>query len=278
MKQLPSVKNLVKESWDLFKKSITVFLVFQLLFPVLALIAVGVPAGILGFLTYKTPAVLVIIILLAVIALIVLFTASTNALIIALGSEKKEKFGDYFRKGWPLVLPVIGVGFLVGLLTIGSFFLFVIPAIIVGFYLMFWSYEVILHHERVGNALRNSATIFSQHAWEIVGRILLAIGATYGIVLLITAFGQDNGATAVLVQIVNTIMGWYMLAYSMVLYKQVRSATNFEKQSKIGWIYGVSIAGWILLFIGLGAVAQFAGTMEKSIPKKLEAPAATLRN
>lgn len=282
MKDFTPIPALFSEAWILFKKSVVslffltlfTFAIYFLLFiaGAVAMVVVAGGAGIFKLLSGDTSAVASLltptVLLTAGILLLVFFLASfviglaVNAATILFVSGQGGSFGSTVKKGFGLVGALFIVSLLTGLLTWGSFFVFLIPGFIVAFFFSFVAYEVILAGKRGTEALRGSVQIIGQNFIDVVVRAL-----TYFFMYICIAFILPNLLRRIdpsvqplvsgLSFFVNMFLGWYGVAFSVALYNQAKAHTDTTKKTSLAWIVVLSIVGWILAVLLMIGVINF---------------------
>lgn len=277
-KSLPSISSLFKESWVTFKGSVlNLFILYLISFGVFAVITIvglliTIPLG--AFSVFSaiqentlTPAfftslgVMGIVILIFIIIFIIVSLALNAAMIMVVANYKsKPSSWAMFKKGFSYVLPLILASIITGFLIYGGFFLFVIPGIVFGIALSFTYYEIVLNKKPVLSAMRRSMGIVFANFWGILGRMLLFMVVVFAIVLIpqiIIGASGDEGIAAgfgFLSFIIQTLIGWYAVAYSLTLYKQAEAAAPDGKTSKLLLPTILAVVGWILGVILIGAI------------------------
>ncbi len=276
----PPIKTLFTDSWIVFKKSLlNVFLIglintglFIALLIILGLtFATTGIFNLLGSSQFDSAAVLTklfnpvssIIFLLVLVGYMIFQIAIQAAIILAVGqADKNEGVGVLIKRGFSLIIPLFLTSFIVGFLSWGGLMLFVIPAIIFGILFSFVSYEVILNGKKYLEAIKTSVQIVSQHFGDVFVRMLMFFLGTILVTMLIPGFirlfePKDAQVMSSLVSsILNAVLGWYGLSYSVTLYRQARVLTDFEKKSSLVWIFAVAIIGWVVgVFILLGTAS-----------------------
>lgn len=172
---------------------------------------------------------------------------------------------------------------LVAFLTIGGLFVFVIPGVLISIFLVFSSYEVVLNGQKTSQALKNSATIIGQNFGELFLRYIVLIAATTGISIF---FGILQGLTekvaglsgliGLFSMLLQIVLSGYLIVYLYSMYKEARVLTDFNRPSKLTWMWIISIIGWIIGFFMIMAVSAGiaalvnSGQLEKYINEELK--------
>jgi len=308
MKEFPSVKTLFTDAWLLFKKS-ALSLFFLTLFSVAIYLLVGIVtvasifvfAGGAGFmkafssgspdawLSLLTPSLFVfaaIYIVLFVLIFTVLGTALRAATVLFVAeADRPSTFGAIIKRSFSYVGPLFATELIVGLLVFGSFFVFFFPALLLAFFFSFVAYEVILGGKKGTEALKGSVQIVSQNFGEIVVRAVVYFLFYVAVAFIIRAvLRKISGDVAPIIGtvsfVVNALLGWYGLAYSVSLYKQAEAHTDRAKKASLVWMVIVSVIGWTLLvFAIVGTISLLSSPkVQESIRDAVNKKASTYTN
>lgn len=279
----PSISQLFKDSWQTFIHSL-LQLFFLSIIGILIYLALAVLAilifilsgagsyllknGLQGIATnlpaaFSGPNFTTLIIVLVVLAVIfglisaVVSAVLQIAIIIIVDNQGKAPLGNTLRRSLGLVIPFFLVGLLTFFLIFGAVFLLILPVLLFYFLLAFVQFEVILNNQRWTAAIKRSVTIVSKHFGAILIRLILLILIYIGyliIVNLLRRIGPDVAAlVSILSFIINLLLGWFSLAYTITLYKQARTGLEQEPGKGIAWMWAIAIIGW-LIAIGLGFI------------------------
>ncbi|MBI4058992.1 hypothetical protein HY404_02000 [Candidatus Microgenomates bacterium] len=278
---LPSIGALFTESWDVFAKSslklfiltiISLIVTFIVLIPfiiifidTLGLSLANLKEGGLSGISMMPPIWPVLIISL-VIYFMVITAVFQIASILTVDSKGELALVSAISKSFRLVIPLFLVNLLLLFINLGGLFLLILPAILFMFLFYFAAYEVVLNNQRWTGALRRSLLIFEKHGGEILIRVLIIFLVTVGIVLIL------NRIAPVLSMLVNILLGWYALAYSVTLYKQASQGLENEKGASLMWVWIIAVLGWILailffsLIIGIISQAVRIKSLQQEMP------------
>lgn len=298
---LPPMNVLFRDSLKLLKKNFLSLLVLTIIggvgFGLLVVIFLAglIPIGIFSFLQANShtalstvSAIQPITIILAtflIFFLIVGFFIVGDCLQVAFilvlnGKEDMFEFGSILKKSIRLIIPAGIILLLISFIVTGGFFLFVVPGIVFSLLLSFALYEVVIEQKRGNAALRASVYIVSSYFWPIVVRlvflwILMFLIMSLLPVVLTQLFPKQQLIVSSVFQILNGVVSWYALAYSLTLYKQAK-ALGQPKTVNIRWLYVTAILGWIAavaLAIGIiYGVTQFirSGAAQEFFQKQIE--------
>lgn len=174
--------------------------------------------------------------------------------ILLVDSQGKTSLGSAFKKSLGLIIPLFLVGILTFVLTFGAFFVFILPAILFYFLLIFVQFEVVLNNQRWLGAVRRSVFIVSKNFGVILIRLIVIVLIYIGIAIIIPDLLYKIGPepqifVGIISFLINLLLGWYMLAYYITLYKQARVGLEQEKGKGIVWIWIIAIIGWLIAAI-----------------------------
>jgi len=300
MNQLPSIKQLIIESWQLLTKKALKLLflgllssaVYFALFIVGILIIVGFgamnmssfssPEDMLDVLS--TPGFLgttISIVVIWIVALIVVGTALQAGMLILLKDPTEDaSVISYFKKGFSYIIPLLVTSAITALLVFGSLFVFIIPALIVGLFLMYTMYTVVLDNKKGMEAIKMSIGVVSQNFGAVIGRVIILWLLSFAVQMLIGALPSEEPAAAlffVLITLVSSFaISWFGLAYIFKLYEHAKAAYDDKKPTSMTWMWIVSILGWIIgAMIITGIVSavgnkEFQKTIEDAVKSEME--------
>lgn len=296
----PSFVSLLSRAWGIFKNIFINLFIFTIVLQVLVFVLSffaqilfgvnllsdflqGVPQKNLitiAFSSHSPGITLILLACFAYFAVIVLsFIINIGNTLIVAGYKDKFSFANIFNRSLNLVLPFFIVSVLFGIIVLGGFFVFIIPAFIFGFIFMFYSYEVILNNKKGMEALKGSLAIVNDNFGSIFVRLLLLLLSYIGllVVYLIAAFiftkigssfSLDIQSFKIMFGLLSTlagwIIGWVVLIFSFVLYDEAKARTNFGEAVKMKWVWIISIIGWIIGLILLISTLTLAPNFIKS--------------
>lgn len=120
--------------------------------------------------------------------LVIAIWTSIRVYQIVFALERKEKITTKITEdAWILFWPLIWVGILVGLATLGALILLILPGIYVGVRLAFAQLAVIDKKKRGVEAMRDSWALTKNRFWAIFGR-QLAGGIVFGLLFVIVSW------------------------------------------------------------------------------------------
>lgn len=285
--RMPDIKILFQESWALLKIKFGSIFLLSLLgsvvgFVVMIVFLVGIAgAGFLAtlsgdmnnkgelikqaqsFLTPAHIAQLATSILGIFLVGWVISSVVRIAIIVAIGKkDERVSLGNCLSRGFSLFIPVMIVGSVVSFVVFGSFFLFIIPAIIISLLFQFVAYEMILADKKWLTSIKSSVQIMSQHFGEVLMRMFIFFVSVYLafnlpiylIQMVARSYSESAPAEAasvlVVLGIIRFIVGIFItffgLVYSVVTYQHAKNATDESLPVRMTWIWVVSILGWII--------------------------------
>lgn len=286
-KMLPSLSSLFKESWEMFKGSvlhlfvlnIISFVIFAVLFVVALIIALPLGAfSIINAIQSNAfnPAffaslggVGIVILLFIIAAAIVGFMIQAATIIIVAGYKKEQSYSAVLKQGLGMVLPLFLASIVVGFIVAGGYFLFLIPGILFFILLAFTTYEIVLEKKGVIAALKGSVGIVSANFWGILARMILwfVIVMLFSFIPQIFFSAKDNPSAIIAFSFVtfvlNILVSWFGIAYSITLYNQAKSASS-GKTGRLMWLVIVAVVGWIAGLVILGSIVTLVSNMVQS--------------
>ncbi|MBP9719537.1 MAG: hypothetical protein KBD46_03630 [Candidatus Levybacteria bacterium] len=165
--------------------------------------------------------------------------------------DQPFSFGLVLSKFTVVLIPLIAMQFLLFVLLFGSFFVFVFPAMLFGFFLMFAQYEIIINNQGAIASLKRSTLMVTRHFGGILGRVLLFWLLTVCVLQIIPSvimqIDSTTGAYIMLLTIpLQVFFMWFGIAYAITLYKQARGGLEAERGSSMWWMWLVALLGWII--------------------------------
>lgn len=265
---LSSIGQLFSESWDTFTKSILQFILLNILgiviyvvlailaFVILVLTGVGtslLQKGFSGFATITPATIITLVVVGSLSALIFLIVGAAIQItsILIVDDKAQASLGTKFKKSFGFILPLFIINLLVGLLTLGGFFLFIIPGILISILFSFVQFEVILNNQTGISSLKRSVAIISHNFGAIFIRFLLLFLIATGVTIVVSIFNNimppdSKWLIGILSFLFNMGWGWFTLSFSVNLYKQVRFTLDNNQVGNIVWIWIVALLGWLI--------------------------------
>ncbi len=312
---LPSIGALFSETWQTFTQSMLSLFILNVLgiaiYIGLAVVAflVLIFSGAGSFLlknglqgiattlpTISGSTITILVMIAVVFGLIYLIVGSALQItsILLVDSQGKTSLGSAFKKSLGLVMPLFLVSILTFILTFGALFVFILPAILFSFLLIFVQFEVILNNQRWLGAVKRSVFVVSHNFGAILIRLIIIVLIYLAIAIVIPSLLNKIGPevqifVGIISFLINLLFGWYMLAYEITLYKQSLAAYA-AKQAKIGleqesgkgiiWMWIVSIIGWLIaagvFFMGYKAISS--GALNDAFKNSATSPGTSIQH
>lgn len=282
---LPPIGQLFSQSWQTFTQSmlslfllnvlgiaiyiglaVAAFLVFILSGAGSFLLKNGLQGIATTLTTMSGSTITILVVIAAVFGLIYLIVGSALQIssILLVDSQGKTSLGSAFKKSLALIIPLFLVSILTFVLTFGALFVFVLPAILFYFLLIFVQLEVVLNNKRWLGAVKRSVLVVSKNFGAIFIRLILLVLLYLGYTILVNLISKIGPETEVLTGIIsfviNLLLGWFALAYQITLYKQARIGLDNQEGKSIIWMWIVAIIGWLIavgvFFMGYKAISS----------------------
>ena len=219
--------TLIKESFGIYKQKIKSILMILIMGWVLIMVfgiltSLISPESIIEKGGYY--AVLLILgIFLFVILLSAFITLSFILLVIKpTGAKLREIFQEVWKKLWQYLWIVALVGFFTTL----SFIFFIIPGLIVGIYLVFSLYVLIIEEGRGMNALKRSWALVKGNWWKVFGRVFL-LNMIFGIIFIILSSINDSLGT-----IFQYLLMPFNVMFMYLIYLELKKSKEIQVQTQ----------------------------------------------
>ncbi len=269
VKTLPPIKSLFTESYQLLRRTIAPFLVFNIIVFVVTVVAVimmfaglfmlGFGALISGALTDNLPtfgaSALLTITFFVVLIAILSSIAQIGSTIILYEGKTDAKPVDTIKRSAKYILPLIGAGIISFFIVIGGMFLFIVPGIIFSVLLTLSYYAVVAENKGPVAALKRSFYLTTANFSAFFLRVLALWGFLFltnfvlGMILTGLAEASQAFEAMVIANIVHTVIqvlsSWFALAYTITLFKHLKNIYG-EGEKSISIISIISAIGWIL--------------------------------
>ncbi len=228
---LPSVGDLLKSSWSLFKLRWPTFLGI-LLAPTIVLIVYTLllPAasgpGKAAAVAVQSTANPILIAVVTILMIIGFWWSSVALLISIKESEHGLSIADSFKRAVPLLIPYLWVSILVGLITMVGFVLLIIPGIIFGLWYYLSSYILVDQNIRGMDALKTSKAYMQGNMGAVFWRCLVGGIAIYIPVIIlgmILGAALPDRAAAVVTNLLSLVVAPLISIYIFRLYRAVKA-------------------------------------------------------
>ena len=284
---MPPIKQLLEESWHLLTKKVLKLLLIST-YTFVGIIGIYVIAAVIGVAAFfgfaggtsniqlaaasmvSNPAVWAtggVLFVAFIVAMSVVSLMAQAGIVLAL-AEKDETASAFtlLKRGWVYVMPLFVVGLIEFVITFGSIFLLILPAIIIGIFLAFTLYTVILDNKKGMDAIKMSAGIVQQQFGAIVGRFVLYFLLVMAVMIVLAALSnisEEVAALSGLVRIVvNFFVNWFGLVFAFQIYKHARAAYDESKPVSITWMWIISVIGWVIAGLIITVAVQAIGKID----------------
>lgn len=270
--QLPSIVQLIQDSWDLF--NITALSYLKLLGLTIAFLFIGAIIGILiavplsftAFFAHHHnlahlstfPVIMLFLFIfwavLYILSVIIISFVFPVTSILILQHKKVPSVLEVIGQSKKYVLPYFLAIVLTALTAFGGIILFVIPGLLIGLFFVFVAYEIVLDGQSSKKALARSYIMVKNHFWEVLIRLVVLEVGLFIISSILTHIDRSSWLLIIVHLLFSLFSVWYSRAYTYLLYKQIHERTTFPQNISLQWIWVVSWIGWVflaLLFIGL---------------------------
>ncbi len=287
-KALPPISTLLSDSFKLLKIVIVPFIIFNVLAIAISITAVilmllgflllGIGAGLGGLFTDNPLALgggaIVEFLIFFIVMLVISSIAQIGSIIILYDANPKINVFSVIKRGTRLIIPLILVGILVTFFVLGGSFLFIIPGIIFAVALVFSYLLVITENKSPLSAVKRSIFLVKSNLSAFILRILalyailivalVTISIVTGILTVSINIPEVTSAVLIINFIVQVLVSWYAVAYTVTLFKQLQKNTAsgesslklFTVLAVIGWILGIILGYFIFITVG-NLISQF---------------------
>ena len=258
-----SIRDLFRESWNLYRERVGP-LTKIILLPVAFLVAgdllgLFAPSGLASL-----PAFIgTIISLLSYLALIFALRGSVQ-------------FGEAYRMAWKKIWSYGWLTVLSGFVTLGGFFMLVIPGIVFSTWFMFAIYIFAIEGDKGVNALLKSREYVRGYWWPVFGRQIVFVLAVLVVVLVLGSIGSaltggDEAGSNLVGDLLALVIAPLAIAYFYVLYGSLKSlkpeVASRPSQGPRGLFYFSAVLGVLglialIVLIIIGALL-FSGVLEQ---------------
>ncbi len=254
---LPEVGELLRESFQIFKNRIWVFLLLMLiilLVPFLFILPFAIFFFSLGLVQDRIPDFLFIPltvfgILMAVIAFLVMVVINLWAglsLLYAI-KERDQKIGikESLAKGWPKIISYLWISILAGFITIGGYLLLIVPGIILAIWFSLAAFVLVSEGLKGMNALFRSKQLIKGFWWQVFWRFLV-LNIIIFLIGLIVGFIPFVGRFIILFTVPFSMIFGFLIYENL---KKLKGEALFESprtKTKIAFIL-IGVIGFLLI-------------------------------
>jgi hypothetical protein len=261
---LPDPIELAKESWIIYKKRFWTIVgigVAAFVGGLLILLVAGLIGGVgyFGFGAKLNVGFFGLVGVLGILMIISLFGLSSwaNAAVFLSISKWKEdrKISENIKDAKPFILPFFLTSLLAGLLSMGAFLFFVIPAFIFGIWFSMWKFILVVEGKSGLSALHTSREYVRGRFWGIVWRVIAIHLPVVILGMLFTKGGNGDAMGPIhgIFQIISLLLVPFYMIYDFVLFthlKKTAPAVSKEIPSKSKLLYIlIPLAGYLLIVI-----------------------------
>ncbi|MFH1611652.1 MAG: hypothetical protein ABH887_00015 [bacterium] len=258
---LRGIGDLLKESWQIYKKRFKTFVGISIIFPVvIMLFSLGFPfaASLLKDKNSATILAMIAIWLIIFIVIIFLATWPQVALLYAI-KERDAQIGikDSFAKGWRKIFSFWWISVLTSLIVASGFLLLIIPGIIFSIWFALSAYVLIGEDLKGMKALSRSKQLIKDYWGKVFLRF--AVVSIIGLVIY-SIFGLIGGIFKIslvedlIALIVSILLTPFVLTYMYLIYenlKQLKSGEVFENAKKGTSFILLGVLGTFVLIGGI---------------------------
>lgn len=280
---LPKASELLKQALNIYKRRFGTFLGIVAIPLFLSFVFLSLP-----LLIQKNIFLFFLFFFLGFLVTIFVHLWSQTALIYAIKDrEEKIGIGEAYKRGLPKIIPYLWVSILSGFITLGGFFLFIIPGIIFAVWFSLAKFIVIAENVKGMNALLKSREYVKGMWGSVFWRLLF-------IILLVFLFSLTFVVILVLLKIplelVKGISNFFfalffiplVTSYTFLIYEGLKAikkevTSSFAQGEKLKFII-VGLIGIILIFlIPIIIISSFGAAIKKARDAQREAMAAQIR-
>lgn len=171
---------------------------------------------------------LISLIILGQIALILAIDNSNNSLYQNFwygGKNRVLDYREYFKLAWQKFWPALGLFLLCGLIVGAGFIFFILPGVILGFFLIFVPYIYVLENKKITDCISESFRLVKNNFWDIAARYLI-------IYLIIVAVTMFSNFISFIGWAVSAFIGIFATIYVYLIYKDIKSNLKLQNIPK----------------------------------------------
>ncbi len=264
LQRLPDPLELVKEAWIIYKKSFWTVVGIGIL-AIVGMVLLFLLAGILGLVGYFGLGAKInpgffglvgILVIVVAVGGIALSSWSNAAIFLAISKWKEDrKISENIKDAKPFIVPFFLTSLLAGLLSIGAFLLFIVPAFVFGIWFSMWKFILVTEGKSGLSALHTSREYVRGRFWSVVWRVI-AVHLPVIILGMLFAKGGEGDATGPIngvYQIISLLLIPFYMMYDFVLFTHLKKTAgavtkNIPSRSKLLYLL-VPLAGYIIVII-----------------------------
>lgn len=236
---MKSFTILIKESFDIYKQKIKPILILLAIFVVVTIILTVLLGGglFLSLLLAKTSGVSADTfkalafspaLFLFILAYAFWFTFIGLSFLILAIKPAETRLKEIFQETWRKFGQYLWLVILTSFFIILSSLFFIIPGIIVGTYLTFYSYVFIIEGEKGMSALKRSWALVKGNWWKVFGRLIL-LNIVFGtIVILLSSINDLLGSVFQSLSMPFGIIFAYLIYLELKRSKEIQAPTPIQ--------------------------------------------------
>lgn len=265
--QLPSVVNLFKESWMLFKSTLVSFLklvgwftvffsVLSILIAMLAFIFSVFHANPLdtNFSNVASVAktlltIIIVLITLIFLAFFVVVVAPVIQIsnIILLNSRGTLPIRTIIKNSRSIAIPFFLTTAYASLVITGGVFALLIPGIYFAIIFMFVPFILVIENQKGKEALKRSYLLVKGRFWQVFLRVFIVSVTTFVVSLVVQTVAEKNTIVLVVFSVLNIFINWFASCYTFQLYIHLKLLPVSGKILSMRWIWVTAILGGLLI-------------------------------
>lgn len=259
MTKLINLKELFPKTWGIYQKKLKIFV--TLLVGPFLLLTVNPFLGEMG---WDLPILGSLVV--DILACLSLIWAGIAILLVLSDKEKPYTWQEALRASQSKFWSLVWISILTGFIVSGSFFLFVIPALIFSIFFIFAQIFNVVEGDKGLKALVRSRELVRAYFWPVVGRYLALMIFS---LIAYSVFGSILGVISALVSSLNSLAGTivvfasqvalnvlvapFCLIYVYLMYenlKQIKGdiAVGNYKKTGVGYLL-TGLFGWVFLVV-----------------------------
>ena len=191
----------------------------------------------------------------SLIATLVMFLAQGALILLFLNREPGLDIKTAYKNAWSKYWSLLWIAILTAFITVGGFWLFIIPGIIFTIWFMFSMVVLMAEGERGMKALVKSREYVRDLFWPVLGRYLVIavlVMVAYAILGTIIVAILSNGVwSAFLVNLIMLFVIPAAVIYQVLLYedlKAVKGTVEIKEQATTTYLL-IGAAGWVFVVI-----------------------------
>lgn len=278
----PTITDLFVTAWVNLKKTLLGILIVNSI-GLLSYAGLGVVFvvlitlfGFIPFLKGSVFSILTLILLaLGVIGFFIISNAILAANIYILNDLKEFQLKPLMLKSLKISLPMLVVSVITTFIIFGGLFLLLLPGIIFAMFLIFTPYIMLLENKNGFESMKRSILLVAKSFGDVFVRIIILVLIPVLVSLILKNFFSADDSSVVAVNLLsfifNLFYGWFALAYTLNLYKEIRQGVDANATARIRPIMGISLIGYIAA-LAVGGIFYLYSSRANQIPTLTTTP------